>query len=186
MLRRLMQLPEIEREDILAELQEEMQRIQDKRDLEQMLKDQGNRNGDPDSVSKAAKRLFISALFISLSKLLHSRRPARCQGSYKGKEPKARRTQSEKESKRREETCTSTLLSVGELFIIFIIVRRKRTLRSGTARHHPWTWKRRPNLRKTAKLPRNKNNKKSSLARPTLLKTPLQWTISTSVGLVGT
>ncbi|OSX56775.1 hypothetical protein POSPLADRAFT_1062251 [Postia placenta MAD-698-R-SB12] len=51
---RLLELPEIEREDILAERQEEMQRIQDKRNLDQMLKAQSGR-GD-DTVSKAAKR----------------------------------------------------------------------------------------------------------------------------------
>jgi RNA polymerase-associated protein RTF1 len=53
-----MQMSEIEREDTLAQRLEEMQRIQDKRNLDQMLKDQGARGGDPDSVSKAAKRLF--------------------------------------------------------------------------------------------------------------------------------
>jgi hypothetical protein len=50
--RRLMQMFEIEREDILAQRLEEMQRIQDKRNLDQMLK--GVRT-DADSVSKAAK-----------------------------------------------------------------------------------------------------------------------------------
>ena len=51
---RLLEMSEIEREDILAQRQEEMQRIQDKRNLEQMLKAQSG-HGD-DSVSKAAKR----------------------------------------------------------------------------------------------------------------------------------
>jgi hypothetical protein len=61
---RLMQMSEIEREGILAQRVEEMQRIQDKRNLDQMLKDQSNRAAEVDSVSKAAKRL---RLFGSLS-----------------------------------------------------------------------------------------------------------------------
>ncbi|KAH8112899.1 plus-3-domain-containing protein [Phellopilus nigrolimitatus] len=48
---KLMQLPEIERENILAQRLEEMQRIQDKRNLDQMLRAQRE-----DNVSKAAKR----------------------------------------------------------------------------------------------------------------------------------
>ncbi|KZT63477.1 hypothetical protein DAEQUDRAFT_719369 [Daedalea quercina L-15889] len=51
---RLMEMAEIEREDILAQRQEKMQRIQDKRNLEQMLKAQSGHADD--SVSKAAKR----------------------------------------------------------------------------------------------------------------------------------
>ncbi|KAI0046812.1 plus-3-domain-containing protein [Auriscalpium vulgare] len=50
---RLLEMPEIEREDVLAQRLEEMQRIQDKRNLDQMLKAQ---KGGDDSVSKAAKR----------------------------------------------------------------------------------------------------------------------------------
>lgn len=48
-----MQLPEIERENILAQRQEEIQRVVDKRNLDQMLRLQ---RGDADNVSKAAKR----------------------------------------------------------------------------------------------------------------------------------
>jgi RNA polymerase-associated protein RTF1 len=53
-----MQLPEIEREKILGERMEEHQRILDKRNLNQMLKDQAQ-GGDSESVSKAAKRRFL-------------------------------------------------------------------------------------------------------------------------------
>jgi len=52
---RLMQMPEIDREKILGERMEEHQRILDKRNLDQMLKDQA-KGGDSESVSKAAKR----------------------------------------------------------------------------------------------------------------------------------
>ena len=52
---RLMEMPEIEREELLASRLEEMQRIQDKRNLDQMLQAQKS-GADPDSVSKAAKR----------------------------------------------------------------------------------------------------------------------------------
>ncbi|EGO26839.1 hypothetical protein SERLADRAFT_464355 [Serpula lacrymans var. lacrymans S7.9] len=51
-----MQMSEIEREGVLAQRLEEMQRVQDKRNLDQMLKAQKDRAGDFDTVSKAAKR----------------------------------------------------------------------------------------------------------------------------------
>ncbi len=53
---RLMAKSEIEREAILAQRQEEMQRFTDKRQLDLMVKMQSGR-GD-ESVSKAAKRAF--------------------------------------------------------------------------------------------------------------------------------
>ncbi|KAI0073603.1 plus-3-domain-containing protein [Panus rudis PR-1116 ss-1] len=53
---RLMQLSEIEREDILAERQEEMQRIKMRNQLDQMVKDQSGAGKKEDSVSKSAKR----------------------------------------------------------------------------------------------------------------------------------
>jgi RNA polymerase-associated protein RTF1 len=52
-------MPEIEREEVLAQRLEEMQRIQDKRNLDQMLKAQKERSGEGDSVSKAAKRVCV-------------------------------------------------------------------------------------------------------------------------------
>ncbi|TFY83238.1 hypothetical protein EWM64_g776 [Hericium alpestre] len=52
---RLLDMTEMEREEVLAQRLEEMQRIQDKRNLDQMLKQQ-ERGGDADGVSKAAKR----------------------------------------------------------------------------------------------------------------------------------
>ena len=55
-----MQLPEIDREAIIAQRLEERQAILDKRNLDQMLKAQ---RGDNDSVSKAAKRtVTVSAV----------------------------------------------------------------------------------------------------------------------------
>jgi RNA polymerase-associated protein RTF1 len=55
-----MELPEIEREEIIAQRLEEMQRLQDKRSLDAMVrmqrKDSGGVSGDPDAVAKAAKR----------------------------------------------------------------------------------------------------------------------------------
>jgi hypothetical protein len=58
-------MPEIEREELLAQRQEELQRITDKRNLNQMLKAQ--KAGDGDSISKAAKRASIIALSLSRS-----------------------------------------------------------------------------------------------------------------------
>lgn len=51
-----MQMSEIDREDILTQRLEERQRIQDKRNLDQMLKELNHHGNEPDSVSKAAKR----------------------------------------------------------------------------------------------------------------------------------
>ncbi|KAH9931477.1 uncharacterized protein B0H18DRAFT_1116282 [Fomitopsis serialis] len=84
---RLLEMSEIEREDILAQRQEEMQRIQDKRNLEQMLKAQSG-HGD-DSVSKAAKRQ-------------HAVRGATKEKTRKLDELKARRK--EKDEKKRTRT----------------------------------------------------------------------------------
>ncbi|OCH94623.1 plus-3-domain-containing protein [Obba rivulosa] len=53
---RLMEMPEFDREGILAQRLEEMQRIQDQRNLDQMLKAQSGGRGGEESVSKAAKR----------------------------------------------------------------------------------------------------------------------------------
>ena len=50
---RLLDMPEVEREEILAQRQEELQRIQDKRNLDQMFRD--HTGGGEESVSKAAK-----------------------------------------------------------------------------------------------------------------------------------
>ncbi|TFY72575.1 hypothetical protein EVG20_g443 [Dentipellis fragilis] len=54
---RLMEMPEIEREEVLAQRLEEMQHIQDKRNLDQMLKAQ--QGGEGDSVARAAKRQHV-------------------------------------------------------------------------------------------------------------------------------
>lgn len=71
-------MSEIERENILAQRQEEMQRIQDKRNLDQMLRERTG--GAEESVSKAAKR--TGDLSLSVSRLLipysRSTRTARC------------------------------------------------------------------------------------------------------------
>lgn len=53
----LLAMSEIEREDILAQRQEEIQRMQMKSQLDQMVRDQSGARKD-DSVAKAAKRTF--------------------------------------------------------------------------------------------------------------------------------
>ncbi|KAG9101765.1 hypothetical protein FRC06_002676 [Ceratobasidium sp. 370] len=58
---KLLDMPETEREDILAQRLEEMQRFQDKVNLDKMLKAQkGSPDGHSDSVAKAAKRKHTS------------------------------------------------------------------------------------------------------------------------------
>lgn len=53
---RLLGMSEIERENILAERLEQMQKIQDRRKLQEMIKQQKNGSADADAVAKAAKR----------------------------------------------------------------------------------------------------------------------------------
>lgn len=53
---KLLSMSEIEREEVLAQRLEEMQRIQDKRNLDQMLRAQRNGGADADAVARAAKR----------------------------------------------------------------------------------------------------------------------------------
>ncbi|KAI6126770.1 hypothetical protein F5141DRAFT_997060, partial [Pisolithus sp. B1] len=53
---RLLAMPEVEREAILAERLEQMQKIQDRRKLQEMIRQQKSSSNDADSVSKAAKR----------------------------------------------------------------------------------------------------------------------------------
>ncbi|QRV79243.1 hypothetical protein RhiJN_07258 [Ceratobasidium sp. AG-Ba] len=58
---RLLDMPETEREDILAQRLEEMQRFQDKVNLDKMLKAQkGSPDAQSDPVAKAAKRKHTS------------------------------------------------------------------------------------------------------------------------------
>lgn len=90
-----MQLPEIEREKILGERLEDMQRIQDKRNLDQMLKAQ-TKGGDSESVSKAAKRLrYLDAVLKANSHMSCLYRPASSQRCYKGEDSQARRAPGE-------------------------------------------------------------------------------------------
>jgi RNA polymerase-associated protein RTF1 len=58
-------MSEIEREDILAQRLEDMQRKQDKWNLDQMLKAQSS-GVDADSVSKAAKRELLRDILRAL------------------------------------------------------------------------------------------------------------------------
>jgi hypothetical protein len=74
-------MPEIEREEVIAQRLEELQRITDKRNLDQMLKAQ--KDGDGDSVAKAAKRTFPKSCPQTLSGPFY--RPARCPGRDQGK-----------------------------------------------------------------------------------------------------
>lgn len=49
-------MSEVDRENVLAERLEQMQKIQDRRKLQEMIKQQKNGSGDADAVAKAAKR----------------------------------------------------------------------------------------------------------------------------------
>lgn len=60
---RLLGMSEVDRENILAERQEQMQKIQDRRKLQEMIKQQKNGSGDTDAVAKAAKRTDNVTIF---------------------------------------------------------------------------------------------------------------------------
>ncbi|KAK1220627.1 RNA polymerase-associated protein rtf1 [Marasmius sp. AFHP31] len=83
---RLLQMSEVEREEILSQRAEERQRIQDKRALQQMVKDQ---RADGDSVAKAAKRQ-------------HTARGATKEKSRKLDELKAKRRAKDEKNKNRD------------------------------------------------------------------------------------
>jgi hypothetical protein len=74
-------MPEIEREEVIAQRLEELQRITDKRNLDQMLKAQ--KDGDGDSVAKAAKRAFSNTF--PHAHLDRVYRPTHCSGCHQGK-----------------------------------------------------------------------------------------------------
>ena len=98
-----MDMSEIEREELLAQRQEEMQRIQDKRNLEQMLKAQSGHAED--SVSNAAKRESTRAHVRRC--LAHwSARATRCSWGHQGEVSQARRAEGQAEGEGREEACT--------------------------------------------------------------------------------
>lgn len=59
-------MPEIEREEVLAQRLEELQRIQDKRNLDQMFKATKEGGGEDDSVSKAAKRTHLTPHLVEI------------------------------------------------------------------------------------------------------------------------
>lgn len=62
-------MTEIERESILAQRIEERQKVVDKRNLDQMLREQGG-HGDPDNVASAAKRIVLTSLTLGLCWLI--------------------------------------------------------------------------------------------------------------------
>ena len=100
---RLLQMSEIDRENILAQRQEEMQRMQDKRNLDQMLRERSG--GGEDNVSKAAKRMEgirDSATYV----LIPYSRTTRTAGCHQGEIAETGRAQSKTQSEGREETCT--------------------------------------------------------------------------------
>ena len=108
-----MDMAEIEREDIMAQRQEEMQRIQDKRNLDLMLKQQ--QGGADETVSKAAKRECLvlarddgDVAYLTGMTGHHTQRGATKEKSRKLDELKAKRKA--KDEKKRVRSSLSTLL----------------------------------------------------------------------------
>lgn len=139
-------MSEIEREDILAQRQEEMQRIQDKRNLDAMLRDRSGA-GD-ENISKAAKRepYFTLHLVASYLCLLghHAQRGATKEKSKKLDELKAKR-KAKDEKKRVTELCLSWRISCTQCY------RQGRIPLNATGRRPLWTWKPRTTKKKTAR-----------------------------------
>ena len=79
-------MSEIEREAILAERQEQIQKIQDRRKLQEMIRQQKGASNDADSVSKAAKRIqcFIASLSATVLHTDFTRRSTRRERSHEG------------------------------------------------------------------------------------------------------
>jgi hypothetical protein len=159
-----MQMSEFDREEVLAQRLEEMQRIQDKRNLDQMLKEQSNRGGDPDSVSKAAKRSFFFVFFVAASWFMdgfsfrigqHTIRGATKEKSRKLDELKAKR-KAKGEKKRVRLVLSSLWLSYVSPF------RQRRTPRNGTVRRLLWTWRRHPGKRKMVRSQSSRKRRRRS------------------------
>jgi len=80
-------MPEIEREGILEQRLEEMQRFQDARNLDQMVKAQKGGEAETSKVPKRA-RLSMDTIFLLLSSEQH--RIPGCAGLEQGEVPEAR------------------------------------------------------------------------------------------------
>ncbi len=128
-------MPEIEREEVLAQRLEELQRITDKRNLDQMLKAQ--KAGDGDSIAKAAKRAFTMALSSQIIPMpfpgQHTIRGATKEKSRKLDELRAKRKAKDERKRVRASASRSIALpqSCSSL----------EAPRSATGRHLPWRWK---------------------------------------------
>ena len=101
---RLLDMPEVEREAILAERKEEMQKMEDQRQVASLLQAQRAAAGG-DSVSKAAKRAYISLLTPRLTYSVylgqHAIRGATKEKSSKLDELKAKRKAKDEKRVRR-------------------------------------------------------------------------------------
>jgi hypothetical protein len=93
-----MAMSEFEREEILAQRSEQMQRIQDKRNLERMVKDQSARAAEVDSVSKAAKRLSCLCLVLTFADAHDRNRSAYCSRRHERENSQTGRAQGKTES----------------------------------------------------------------------------------------
>jgi hypothetical protein len=98
-------MPEIAREELLAARQEEMQRLQDKLNLDHMLKAQSG-NVDSEHVSQAAKRECLVLKFLGTGATLASRETRR-PGCHKGEVTEVGRIEGKKKSEGRKGPCRS-------------------------------------------------------------------------------
>jgi hypothetical protein len=138
-------MPEIEREEVIAQRLEELQRIMDKRNLDQMVKAQ--KGGEGDSVAKAAKRLFPGLPHrpsSTSSAGQHTVRGATKEKSRKLDELKAKR-KAKDERKRVRALVHDAALFLSRTHPSLV------ALQNATGLHLPWKWKHLTKRRKMAK-----------------------------------
>src|SRR6266851_2259961 len=157
-------MPEIEREEVIAQRLEELQRITDKRNLDQMLKAQ--KDGDGDSVAKAAKRAFFNTFPRAHLEVLftgqHTVRGATKEKSRKLDELKAKRKA--KDERKRVRASLPRCIALSQSCPSLV------ALRSATDRRLPWKWKLQMMRQRMVKLPslsRKKRKNANSWARLT-------------------
>jgi|SRR6266404_1681814 len=148
-------MPEIEREEVLAQRLEELQRITDKRNLDQMLKAQ--KTGDGDSISKAAKRACIYRFLNSTHAFpgQHTIRGATKEKTRKLDELKAKRKA--KDEKKRVRASASPSIARPQSYSSLEV------LQSATGRPLQWRWKPLTMKLRMVKLPNLSRRKKKNV-----------------------
>ena len=172
-------MPEIEREGILEQRLEEMQRFQDARNLDQMVKAQ--KGGETES-SKVPKRAQLSTYTGALTYRRTTQDPRL---PAVGTRRNLRSLTSTRQNVwRRVTRRRSDYRGFGEFYFTDTCSRARPILRNVKDRHPRWRWKLNPKRRKMARLASlrsKKNAKDNSTASPQRLMKPSLVKTSTNV-----